>query len=137
VGPYFDVISYHSYDADAPVERLAQVNALTGKPVMITEFSFKAMDSGLPNTKGAAKAVATQEDRAEGFTRYVTALAHLPYAVGFHWFEYRDEPKEGRFDGENSNYGVVKIDFTPWTVLTGRMSQVNLGIEAVHAGSRP
>jgi hypothetical protein len=100
---------------------------------MITEFSFKAMDSGLPNTKGAAKPVATQQDRAEGFTHYVMALARLPYAVGFHWFEYRDEPKEGRFDGENSNYGVVKIDFTPWTVLTERMSEVNLGIEALHA----
>jgi agarase len=138
VAPYFDVISYHSYDADAPVKRLEQVNALTGKPVMITEFSFKAMDSGLPNTKGAAKPVATQADRADGFTHYVTALAQLPYAVGFHWFEYRDEPKEGRFDGENSNYGVVKIDSTPWTVLTDRMSLVNQGIEALHwAASKP
>ena len=53
--------------------------------------------------------------------------------VGYHWFEYRDEPKEGRFDGENSNYGVVKIDFTPWEVLTARMTTVNAAIEARHA----
>ena len=100
---------------------------------MITEFSFKAMDSGLPNTKGAAKPVATQQDRADGFARYVSALAALPPCVGYHWFEYRDEPKEGRFDGENSNYGVVRIDFTPWEVLTGVMKKVNLGIEPLHA----
>ena len=101
---------------------------------MVTEFSFKAMDSGLPNTKGAAKPVATQEDRAKGFAAYVEALAALPGCVGFHWFEYRDEPKEGRrLDGENSNYGVVKIDFTPWEVLTTRMKQVNAGIESLHA----
>jgi hypothetical protein len=133
VGRHFDVISYHSYSAKAPVERLQQIARLAGKPVMITEFSFKAMDSGLPNTKGAAKPVATQQDRADGFAGYVEALASLPFCVGYHWFEYRDEPKEGRFDGENSNYGVVKIDFTPWDVLTARMRELNLKIEKLHS----
>ena len=134
VGPYFDVVSFHSYNATAPVDRLRTITKLTGKPTMVTEFSFKAMDSGLPNTKGAARPVATQEDRANGFAAYVEALAGLPSCVGFHWFEYRDEPKEGRrLDGENSNYGVVRIDFTPWETLTKRMQQVNGGIEALHA----
>ena len=76
---------------------------------MITEFSFKAMDSGLPNTRGAGAPVETQEDRAYHFEQYVTEFMRLPYAVGFHWFEYADEPAEGRFDGENSNYGLVNI----------------------------
>jgi hypothetical protein len=133
VGKYFDVISYHSYSANAPVERLEQVAKLSGKPVMITEFSFKAMDSGLPNTKGAAKVVPTQQDRADGFARYVEALAAIPACVGYHWFEYRDEPMEGRFDGENSNYGVVHMDFTPWDVLTARMKLVNARIDELHA----
>ena len=134
VGASFDVISFHGYNDVAPVERLQSIAKLTGKPTMITEFSFKAMDSGLPNTKGAAKPVATQADRANGFAKYVEALAALPTCVGFHWFEYRDEPKEGRrLDGENSNYGVVRIDLTPWEVLTARMQQVNAGMEALHA----
>ncbi|MGH9666538.1 MAG: beta-agarase [Bryobacteraceae bacterium] len=132
-GRYFDVISFHSYSAAAPVEKLRQITRLVGRPVMITEFSFKAMDSGLPNTKGAARPVATQEDRANGFTSYVEALAALPNCIGYHWFEYRDEPKEGRrLDGENSNYGLVKIDFTPWHILTMRMKQVNGTIETLH-----
>lgn len=135
VAPFFDVISFHSYSPQAPLDRLKLIHEITGKPTMITEFSFKAMDSGLPNTKGAAKPVATQADRAAGFTAYVEALAALPSCVGFHWFEYRDEPREGRrLDGENSNYGVVKIDFTPWEVLTKQMTQVNARIEALHAG---
>src|SRR5579863_2235450 len=46
VGEYFDVISFHSYNAAAPVDRLQQIYRLAGKPTMITEFSFKAMDSG-------------------------------------------------------------------------------------------
>jgi len=134
-GEYFDVISFHSYNAAAPVDRLRQITRVTGKPTMVTEFSFKAMDSGLPNTKGAGKPVATQADRANGFTGYVEALAGLPGVVGYHWFEYRDEPKEGRFDGENSNYGVVKIDFTPWDALTAKMTAVNAEIEARHAAA--
>jgi hypothetical protein len=113
---------------------LELITKVTGKPTMVTEFSFKAADSGLPNTKGAARPVPTQEDRAKGFAGYVEALASLPGCVGYHWFEYRDQPKEGRrLDGENSNYGLVKIDFTPWEVLTTRMKQVNLGLEEMHA----
>jgi hypothetical protein len=130
--PHFDIFSYHSYTPSAPVEALDRITKVTGKPTMVTEFSFKAMDSGLPNTKGAAKPVATQKDRADGFARYVEALAALPNCVGYHWFEYRDEPKEGRrLDGENSNYGVVRVDGTPWEVLTTRMKQVNAGLEAI------
>ena len=137
VGPYFDVISFHSYSPNAPIDRLKLIHKITGKPTMVTEFSFKAMDSGLPNTKGAAKPVATQEDRAKGFAGYVEALAALPSCVGFHWFEYRDEPADGRrLDGENSNYGVVKIDFTPWDILTARMTEVNARIESLHAASK-
>jgi hypothetical protein len=134
VGRYFDVISYHSYNSLPPVDRLEQITRLTGKPVLLSEFSFKAMDSGLPNTKGAARPVATQEDRAAGFARYVEALAALPGCVGYHWFQYRDQPKEGRrLDGENNNYGVVKSDGTPWETLTSRMKEVNAGIEGLHA----
>jgi len=135
LGPHFDVISYNNYSPQAPVEKLRQIFDLTGKPTMITEFSFKAMDSGLPNTRGAARPVDTQKDRADGFTQYVEALAALPSCVGFHWFEYRDEPAEGRFDGENSNYGLVKIDLTPWTTLTDRMKEVNSRIETLAARS--
>jgi hypothetical protein len=134
-GEHFDVISFHSYAAEPPLDRLRQITLLTAKPAMITEFSFKAADSGLPNTKGAGKPLATQADRADSFAAYAEALAALPGIVGYHWFEYRDEPKEGRFDGENSNYGVVKIDFTPWDVLTARMTAVNAAIEARHAAA--
>jgi agarase len=135
VGESFDVISIHSYNPAPPIDRLRQITRLTGKPAMVTEFGFKATDSGLPNTKGAGKPVATQADRAAGFASYVEALATLPGLVGYHWFEYRDEPKEGRFDGENSNYGVVKIDFTPWEVLTAKMIVVNARIDERHAGA--
>lgn len=132
LAPHYEVFSYQSYSPSAPIEALQRITKATGKPAMVTEFSFKAMDSGLPNTKGAAKPVATQKERADGFARYVEALAALPNCVGYHWFQYRDQPKEGRrLDGENSNYGVVRVNGTPWEVLTTRMKQVNAGLEAI------
>jgi hypothetical protein len=133
LGDHVDVVSFNHYGPTAPVEILQNIHRLTTRPIMLTEFSFKAMDSGLPNTRGAGRPVATQKDRADGFTRYVNGLIDLPFVVGFHWFEHADEPQEGRFDGENSNYGLVTIEDRPWEVLVQRMTQVNAGLEARHA----
>jgi len=132
-GPHVDVVSFNRYDPMPPVRKLKEIHRITGRAVMLTEFSFKAMDSGLPNTKGAGRAVATQKDRADGFQRYVEALVEIPAIVGYHWFEYTDEPASGRFDGENSNYGLVDINDKPWGVLVKRMTVVNEGIELKHA----
>ena len=77
VGEHFDVISYHSYAAEPPLDSLRKIAQLAAKPAMLTEFSFKAMDSGLPNSKGGGKPVATQADRAKGFTTYAEGLAAL------------------------------------------------------------
>lgn len=134
---HVDLVSYNDYSPNAPVAALERIYKITGKPVMLTEFSFKAADSGLPNTRGAGRPVPTQNDRAEGFRRYVEGLLDLPFAVGFHWFEHADEPKEGRFDGENSNYGLVTIEDKPWEVLTETMTAVNATLEARHAKAKP
>ncbi len=129
---FLDVVSFNNYGFTAPADQLKKLHAATGKPIMLTEFSFKARDSGLPNTRGAGQPVATQQDRADHFDRYVTGLAELPFVVGYHWFQYSDQPAEGRFDGENSNYGLVNGSDEPWTVLTARMKEVNARIEETH-----
>ena len=59
-------------------------------------------------------------ERAAGFERYVRRVLHDPAVVGYHWFQYTDQPKEGRFDGENSNYGVVNIVDGKLSVVMGR-----------------
>jgi hypothetical protein len=33
--------------------------------------------------------------------------------------------------------GRVKVDFTPWEVLTARMKQVNATVEQIHSKSQP
>jgi hypothetical protein len=140
--PYYDVFSFNNYEHRAPLYKLNEIYHVSGKPTLVTEFSFKAMDSGLYNNIGAGEAVATQEDRAQLFTDYVQDLARLPSCLGFYWFRYRDQPKEGAgskspggWGGENSNYGLVKIDGTPWTVLTNQMKEVNSTIETIAASA--
>ncbi|MFB3788424.1 MAG: beta-agarase [bacterium] len=131
---HVDVVTFNTYQERPPEPALREIYQITQKPILITEFSFKAMDSGLPNTKGAGKPAPVQEDRARLFTSFVSELMELPFIIGYHWFEYTDEPAEGRFDGENSNYGLVNIQDEPWEVLTREMSKTNGQIESIHAG---
>lgn len=108
-----DVVSVDIYSFD-PRPTVEQIYKLSGRPVLVAEFAFRAKDSGLPNTKGAGPEVPDQAARGRAYTNFVTWLESLPEAVGYHWFEWCDEPVQGRFDGENSNYGLVNIKDQPY-----------------------
>lgn len=126
-----DIISFNCYERDA--SNAIRAYAATGKPLLIGEFSFRATDSGLPNTNGAGPVVATQAERAACFQHYVASALQNPTIVGYHWFEHADQPAEGRFDGENSNFGAVTIDDRVYEDLTRAMTAVNAGAEELHA----
>jgi hypothetical protein len=130
---YLDAISFNCYRPDPrqTVERYAAF----GKPLIIGEFAFRSEDSGLPNSRGAGPKVKTQAERAAAFKNYVTLALQNPNLVGYHWFEHCDEPKEGRFDGENSNYGVVNIHDEVYTNLTEAMTEINAHAESLHEGT--
>lgn len=130
-GRYLDVVSFNCYDFDASAA--IDAYAACGKPCLISEFSFRGDDSGLPNTNGAGPRVGSQTDRARCFERYVTAALRKPVVVGYHWFEHADQPAEGRFDGENSNFGTVTIEDEVYTELTEMMTKVNAAAEQIHA----
>lgn len=128
-----DVISFNCYERD-PVAAL-EAYAAAEKPCLIGEFSFRGDDSGLPNTIGAAPRVPTQGDRARAFRHYVTTALGHPTLVGYHWFEHADQPAEGRFDGENSNYGTVTIEDEVYAELTRTMTDVNGEAERTHGAA--
>lgn len=129
-GRHCDVISMNCYDA-LPVGTI-QAYAATGRPCLIGEFSFRGDDAGLPNTHGAGPRVPSQADRAAGFARYVGAGLRYPNLIGYHWFIHADQPAAGRWDGENSNYGVVSIDDDVYPELTEAMTIVNQDAEWLH-----
>ena len=130
-GRYLDVVSFNAYELDASA--LIDAYAASGKPCLISEFSFRGDDAGLPNSLGAGPRVATQTERAQCFELYVTAALRKPSVVGYHWFEHADQPAEGRFDGEDCNYGIVTIDDSPYTELAETMTRVNAAAERIHA----
>jgi agarase len=130
-GRHLDVISFNCYDDDP--SRAISAYAALDMPCLIGEFSFRAADSGLPNTNGAGPRVATQRERAARYRDYVATAFKHDFIVGCHWFEHADQPEEGRFDGENSNFGVVTIDDEVYTDLTDAMTAFNAIAEDVHS----
>ncbi len=117
---YVDVISTN-FGADwndgsiAPFF-LRTLNTITKKPVIVTEFYMSAKEnrSGNKNSGSAFPLVKTQVERAAAFGKYVRSLASLPYVVGAHWFQFSDEPANGRGDGEDWNMGLVDTEGRPY-----------------------
>ncbi len=128
---HLDVISFNCYQTD-PTSVVRQY-AVLGRPMIIGEFTFRADDVGLPNTRGAGPKVPDQTARAAAFERYIQLLLTEPLMIGYHWFQHNDQPKEGRFDGENSNYGVVNGSDQVYPELTRTMTAVNAAAERWHA----
>ena len=139
-GRYCDVISFNDYrpSPEADPDMLAKYWIWgSKKPLMITEFAWRAEEntSGNPNSGGAGSVVKTQAERAENYQKYVEDLLSYPMVIGAHWFEFADQSPQGRFDGENSNYGVVDIHHRPYSEILSAMKQTNKRIEKLHAQS--
>lgn len=129
-----DAVSINLYVRD-PVPQIEAVYAVTGRPVLVSEFSFRSLDSGLPNTVGAGPWVFTQRNRAEAYITYVRRLEALPEVIGYHWFRWADEPAQGRGDGENSNYGLVDVGDAAYEEFVGAAAAANRAAAAMHAGA--
>ena len=88
--PYTDVTSYNGYiwiPGLTISDTVKKVHAASGKPVMISEFGFRALEnqSGDDNHPGqAGYPVLTEKERADQYTKYIHNLMSLPYVVGFH-----------------------------------------------------
>ena len=156
-GEFFDIVSVNHYEIaelgrqllDGKPESvrtpggddpgLAAFHRLAARPLMITEFGFRAMDSGLPNTfpppSVVQPTVPTQKARAKKYRKYTSLWSGLPWFVGYHWFRYMDEPKEGRFDGENGNYGLVNIEDEPYEEFVSEVATANDAAWGLHAAA--
>jgi len=142
-GPFVDVVSLNDYEfhpgilalvanlaelgnlfLDGPFTDLDTVYELTGKPLMITEYFYRLARSGGSLPPGLPE-VADETERIAAYTRYQDEMLARPFMIGTHWFEWTDQPVEGRSDGENQLIGLVDIDDEPYPGLTERMTLVN------------
>ena len=115
-------------DGTFPRFYLNTLHALSGKPIIVSEFYMAAQQnrSGDKNDSSTFPTVTTQEERAEGFRRTLRALVKLPYVVGADWFQYYDEPTHGRGDGEDYNFGLVDIHDQPYEPLVAAAGAFDL-----------
>jgi hypothetical protein len=128
-GPHVDVVSVNYYRAWTPdPERLAMWARESGKPVIITEWYAKGVDSGLANTGGAGWLVKTQRDRGLFYENFTLGLLESKACVGWHWFKYIDnDPTDTRSDPSNqdSNKGILSNRYEPYTPLLDSMKRIN------------
>ena len=113
--------SFPQYLALTPT--LANLEKYVQRPIMVAEYSFRAKTPQTPDTvPGVYSVYPTQQTRAAAYTNYIAPLyLHAPWVVGDEWFEYVDEPQGGRFDGENSNFGVVDVEDQAYQALVTQM----------------
>ena len=109
------------------VEKYREFSDQAQAPLWITEWSFPALDSGLPNKHGAGMRVATQNQKARCYRFFQNTLFALPFMVGSNYFMYIDQPALGisATFPEDSNYGLVDVTDEPWEELTRTAAEVN------------
>lgn len=138
-GKYCDVITFNDYRRlpKADDHWLARYWIWSHKPLMVTEYSWRGEEntSGNPNTKGAGTVVKTQAERGKNYQEFVENLLSYPMVIGAHWFQFADQASQGRFDGEDSNYGIVDVKHRRYRELLKAMTDTNARIADIHAQS--
>ena len=88
--------------------------------MLITEWSFPALDAGLPSVHGAGQRFFTQKGRTAATKLFAQTMLSLPYLIGYDYFMWVDEPALGISEAfpEDSNYGLVNEDCEPYEELT-------------------
>ena len=66
----------------------------------------------------------TQAERARLYRRFVEGALMHPNIVGCHWFQYRDQPLQGRGDGEAYQVGFVDVCDRPYRELVRAARQI-------------
>jgi len=130
----FDAIAVNLYPSSTEAgldaserQYLSEVHRRTGKPVLISEWSVPALDSGLYNNPekldwSYPQTVETEHDRALEAAAAEAYFYNQPFVIGAHWFTWEDIDSARR----RANRGLFKANGEPWSELLSAMAQVNL-----------
>lgn len=130
----FDGIAVNIYPSNdvwgldmAERQYLTLMHEMTGKPLMICEWSAPARDSHLyddPNKLDWSypQLMRTQEERAHQVAQVSADFYNMPFMVGAHWFSWGDFQHRTR----SSNRGIFHSDgITPYTEVQDALMGVN------------
>ena len=142
-GKYCDLVTFNVYpwaDIDrnvvtmnrsANAERVADAftrqYGYVKKPMLVTEWSFPALDSGLPCTGGAGQRFRTQRERTQATELFARTMLSLPFFVGYDYFMWVDEPAAGISDAfpEDSNYGLINENGDAYPEITEMFTRLH------------
>jgi hypothetical protein len=117
-GKYADVVSINMYGTiRLPVAELNRFSDWAGKPITITEFYAKGMDTPFENNDGAGSIVSTQQERGVFYQNFVLSLLQSNGCVGWSWHRY--------IDPEESNKGLVNHDHEPYREFQAGVKELN------------
>ncbi|MBQ3259743.1 MAG: agarase [Alistipes sp.] len=128
-----DIVAFNYYGVWTPSQKhIRQWRQWSGnKPLIVTEFYTKGMDSGMDNTSGAGWVVKTQKDRGYAYQHFTLALLEAGNFVGWQWFKYQDnDTTDLKADPSNrdSNKGMVDCRYERYTDLTELMKNLNSNV---------
>ena len=134
-GKFCDVVTFNNYpwaDLDRNIlfagpgarnvrfaDAVAERATWTGRPLMVTEWSFPAIDAGMPCLHGAGQRMRTQAERTRATALCLRTFLSVPSMIGHSYFMWVDEPALGISKAlpEDSNYGLVSEDDEPYPLV--------------------
>ena len=148
-GKYCDVISFNCYpwaDIDQGVvftakggvpivEEFRRRHALCNRPMIVTEWSFPALDTGRPCYHGAGQRFHTQAERTAATELFARTMLSEPYFIGYDYFMWLDQPATGlnHWFPEDSNYGLVQENGVPHKLITEMFARLHAGVAELRA----
>ena len=140
-GRHCDIVTFNCYpwadldrgvmltrkDGPPLVDAIRAFHDKCGTPLLITEWSFSALDAGRPCSDGAGQRFRTQAERVEAAELCLGTMLSLPFMVGHAWFMWVDQPALGfnKYFHEDCNYGLVSEEGVPYAALTEMFARVH------------
>ncbi|MBM4153546.1 MAG: hypothetical protein FJ221_00745 [Lentisphaerae bacterium] len=108
-GKVVDVVSFQPYEKTLSGETLDKVHAMTGKPIMISDWNFSFPVGGYTNTMWPP--FPNDSAAAKAYEAYLVSAFAKPYILGYYKCQYRDQVlasgqlKQGLRDQDGKLYG--------------------------------
>jgi hypothetical protein len=133
----FDVFSVNIYSREfmPDPENIRRFSEVSGKPVLIGEFTACAAGRGLQGLFYGVHKVRDQAERGKAYRYYVENSAATPSIIGTHWFQMVDNLPTGRpSDEERLNYGFINVIDLPYADLVEAARQTHRRIYRLKNG---
>ncbi len=133
----FDVFSVNIYSGEfmPDPKNIRRFSEVSGKPVLIGEFTACATGRGLQGLFYGVHKVRDQAERGNAYRYYVENSAASPYIIGTHWFQMVDNLPTGRpSDEERLNFGFINVIDLPYAELVDAARQTHRRIYRLKNG---